>query len=141
MRIKFYLLLIFVSSLFNACSQDANQVQSTEKTPILELLGPKEFAEKLKTHPGVLMDIRTASEHKKGIIPEALLIDFFSENFEVTLNNLDKSKTYYIYCASGGRSSEAAELMSKKGFMHVVDLDGGIKKWKDANFPIQALPN
>jgi rhodanese-related sulfurtransferase len=133
------MLLILLSSLFNACSQEANQVQSTEKSQILELLGPKEFAEKLKTQPGVLIDLRTASEHKKGIIPNALLLDFFSENFEAALNNLDKSKIFYIYCASGGRSSEAAELMSKKGFMHVVDLDGGIKKWEKANLPIQTL--
>jgi rhodanese-related sulfurtransferase len=141
MRFKIYLLILFAPFLINACSQNTKQVQTEEIKPLLELLGPKEFAEKLKTQAGVLIDIRTASEHKKGIIPEALLLDFFSENFEFALDKLDKSKIYYIYCASGGRSSEASELMLKKGFMHIVDLDGGIKKWKEANFPIQAYPN
>ncbi len=137
MRIKIYLLIFFSSWLLNACSQANNPAQTSEVKPLLELVGPTEFNIKMKNNLGVLIDIRTSSEQKKGIIPGALLMDFFSDNFETAINKMDKTKTYYIYCASGGRSSEASELMLKNGFMHVVDLDGGIKKWKEANLPIQ----
>ncbi len=137
MQRKITFLLFFGLMLFQACSQNANTSTQEAKKPISELLGPEEFKQKMVQEPGILLDIRTHSEQKKGIIPTAQCLDFFSDSFEATLNNMDKSKTYYIYCASGGRSSEAAELMIKNGFVHVVDLDGGIKRWKEANLTIE----
>lgn len=134
---KITFLLFFSLLLLQACSQTANNNAQEAQKPISELIGPEEFKQKMLQEPGILLDIRTASEQKKGIIPTAQCIDFFSDNFEASINKLDKSKTYYIYCASGGRSSEAAELMIKNGFVHVVDLDGGIKRWKEANLPIE----
>jgi rhodanese-related sulfurtransferase len=137
MQRKITFLLFFGLMLFQACSQNANTSTQEAKQPLSELLGPEEFKQKMLQEPGILLDIRTHSEQKKGIISSAQCLDFFSDSFEATLNNMDKSKTYYIYCASGGRSSEAAELMIKNGFVHVVDLDGGIKRWKEANLNIE----
>lgn len=141
MQRKIYLFLLFSMMLLNACSQNNSKPANSDAKTTLELLLPAEFNTKLLAEKGVLIDLRTASEQKKGIIAGAVLLDFFSDNFEASLAKMDKSKTYFIYCASGGRSSEAAETMFKLGFKHIIDLDGGIKKWKEANLPIQALPN
>lgn len=104
-----------------------------------ELLDARTFAQRLKTQPGILIDVRTPNEFKKGYIQGARLINIFDDAFETQINALDKSKTIYVYCAAGGRSAEAAEMLIKKGFKHVIDLDGGIGSWKRSALPV-AMP-
>jgi rhodanese-related sulfurtransferase len=55
--------------------------------------------------------------------------------FEKGIKDLDKSKTYYLYCRSGRRSNSAALMMKKEGFK-VFDLKGGILAWEKTGFPI-----
>jgi 3-mercaptopyruvate sulfurtransferase SseA len=50
--------------------------------------------------------------------------------------NLDKSKTVYVYCLSGGRSSSAAGQLQEMGFKSVVNLSGGMLAWQSANLPV-----
>jgi thioredoxin-like negative regulator of GroEL len=49
--------------------------------------------------------------------------------FNDRTSSLDKSKTVYIYCLSGGRSSSAAAELRMKGYQ-VVNLEGGMNAWK-----------
>jgi thioredoxin len=35
-----------------------------------------------------------------------------------------------VYCLGGGRSAEAASLMRSEGFTKVVELEGGMMKWR-----------
>ncbi|MFN4082245.1 MAG: rhodanese-like domain-containing protein [Bacteroidia bacterium] len=145
MKLKlFYLPLIAVLLMnLNACSQNNNKQNKsvqTSVTGISELLSPADFAAKMKENPGILIDVRTPQETKKGVIPNARLLNMFDDNFENEINKLDKSQTYYVYCASGGRSSETAEMMIKKGFKHVVDLEGGYTRWVKESLPT-TLPN
>ena len=50
--------------------------------------------------------------------------NYSSGEFEEKLDSLDKTKTYYLYCASGNRSGKAAVLMKEKGFENVHNLGG-----------------
>ena len=65
------------------------------------------------------------------MIPGAQVIDFKAAGFETEIDKLDKSKTYFVYCASGKRSSKAADQMKEKGFDKVFVLDGGVKAWQE----------
>jgi len=86
----------------------------------------------------VLIDLRTDDELKnKGFIKGATQIDYFSKTSEATISKLDKKKTYLIYCAGGGRSGECAELMTKQGFTHVVNLEKGFDDWKKKGFEVE----
>lgn len=125
-----------------ACSQqsnkqNSNQTASQAVAPVSEVLPPAQFAASLKSKPGVLIDVRTPQETAKGIIEGAVLLNLFDDNFENEINKLDRNTTYYVYCASGGRSAETAELMVKKGFKHVVDLDGGYSRWLKEGMPVK----
>jgi len=44
--------------------------------------------------------------------------------------SLDKQKSYYIYCKSGSRSSQACALMNQMGFEKTYNLLGGITEWE-----------
>ncbi|MCX8113215.1 MAG: rhodanese-like domain-containing protein [Bacteroidia bacterium] len=76
-----------------------------------------EALEKYKTRPHqiVLLDVRTPGEHRQIRIKGSQNADFYS-GFDRYVEGLDKSKTYIVFCASGGRSQAAAGLMRSKGF-------------------------
>jgi rhodanese-related sulfurtransferase len=45
-----------------------------------------------------------------------------------------------LYCAGGGRSADASEILISKGFKHVVNLEKGFADWKKQNFEIEKKP-
>lgn len=83
-----------------------------------------------------LIDVRTPQEWSTGHIEGAEHIDWFSDDFRARAAKLDKTKAVRLYCAAGGRSEEARELLREMGFTDVKDLDGGIQAWKKAGGPI-----
>ncbi len=96
------------------------------------------FKKLIDQKASVLIDLRTDDELKnKGFIKGAMQIDYFGKNAETIISKLDKSKTYLIYCAGGGRSGECADLMKTKGFTHIVNLEKGFDDWKKKGFEIE----
>jgi rhodanese-related sulfurtransferase len=95
-----------------------------------------EFKSLIEKQKGVVIDLRTVDEIKKGKIKGATEIDFLGVDFNKEADKLDKSKTYYLYCAGGGRSADASEILISKGFKHVVNLEKGFADWKKQNFEI-----
>ena len=79
----------------------------------------------------ILLDVRSKKEVKAGYINGMQNIDFYGTDFESKIDLLDKSKTYYVYCAAGGRSFKAAKMLHKKGAKNVYNLNGGITAWNN----------
>lgn len=80
-----------------------------------------------------IFDVRTAGEYNSGHISGSLQADYTNQTeFVDRVQYLDKQKPVYIYCLSGGRSSAAAKWMRENGFKEVVEMDGGIRAWKEA---------
>ncbi|MCK9345166.1 MAG: rhodanese-like domain-containing protein [Candidatus Pacebacteria bacterium] len=91
------------------------------------LLGADEFITKYQSAPGaVLLDVRTPGEFVAGHIATAINVDYENPNFVEELKKLDPTKTYFIYCRSGNRSSKALVLMKQNNFQMVYDLRGGV---------------
>lgn len=89
------------------------------------------FSQVINTDPdAVVIDVRTKAEYSSGHIPKAKNIDIMSGGFEQQIEMLDKQKSYYLYCRSGGRSSSAAAKMGTLGFRNVFNLVGGIGSYK-----------
>ena len=88
------------------------------------------FAKKLsETKDAVLIDVRTEDEHFQARIPNSVLINMYKPGYLSHLDNLEKSKTYFIYCHSGGRSAVFCEQMINNGFEKVNNLENGIVSW------------
>lgn len=91
-------------------------------------ISPEEFKEKLEEERGVVIDVRTKGEYEDGHLAMTdQQIDFMSDNFQDKVDELDKEKTYYLYCRSGNRSGQAARIMKNKGFEKVYNV-GGFEK-------------
>jgi rhodanese-related sulfurtransferase len=101
-----------------------------------QLLSPKDFEAKMKSQKGMLIDVRTPGEFKKGYIAGAQLMNIFNDDFEAKLDKLDKNQVYYVYCAVGGRSNECTDMMKKKGFKNIIELEGGFNRWAKEKMPI-----
>ena len=105
---------------------------------VAQSLKPEEFKAKLETvADAVLLDVRTQQEVDAGVIPNAKHIDFNGSEFPRVIGELDREKTYFVYCASGGRSGQAAALMADMGFKKVYNLEGGLNAWKKKKYPIK----
>jgi thioredoxin len=63
-------------------------------------------------------------------------MDIQALDFLEKVANLDKEKTVFVYCLSGGRSSAAAQQLQSLGFQSVVNLQGGILAWNSAQLPL-----
>ena len=79
----------------------------------------------------VILDVRTPNEWSEGIIENAVLINIMdAHSFMESINKLDKSKHYYIYCRSGGRSGQACQVMNSIGIETTYNLIGGMMEWQ-----------
>ncbi|KIC93915.1 thioredoxin domain-containing protein [Flavihumibacter solisilvae] len=109
----------------------AQEIQNADK------LEPAVFASKLEPSGSQLLDVRTAKEFRSGYIQHALQADWLNaKEFGERTAYLDKSKPVMVYCASGGRSSEAAAALRTAGFQ-VVELAGGLNRWKKEGHPVK----
>ena len=80
----------------------------------------------------VILDVRTDGEVAEGIIPNAIQIDIYKgQGFIYILEELDKTKNYYVYCRSGARSGQACGIMNQLGFKNAYNLTGGILEWNE----------
>ena len=48
-----------------------------------------------------------------------------------------KEEAILLYCGGGYRSVLAAEALQQMGYTNVVSMDGGIKPWRDAGYPME----
>lgn len=83
----------------------------------------------------IILDVRTSEEFSEGHLEGATMIDFYRDDFAEQLKGLDPDAPYLLYCRSGNRSGQTAELMRELGFSDVSDIDGGILAWNDLDLP------
>ena len=85
----------------------------------------------LTDEKGVIIDVRTDDEFEQGAIPNAINIDIYKgQGFIYLVDELDKSKNYYVYCAAGVRSANACGVMQQMGFENTYNLVGGFSNWE-----------
>jgi len=83
------------------------------------------WKQKIEDEPGLIVDVRTLQEFENGHLADTdLQLDFNSGEFEANVDNMDKEKSYYLYCRTGNRSGQAAQIMREKGFENVYNIGG-----------------
>lgn len=92
-----------------------------------------QFEELIKSDKVQLVDVRTLTEYTEGHIPGSLNINVKdSAGFPTAVDCLlNKEQEIAVYCRSGRRSRTAADILVKKGFIKVYNLDKGILNWME----------
>ena len=100
-------------------------------------VGVDQFDKLRQQTNAVVLDVRTPKEFAAGHIPGAVNVDWNAADFASKAAVLDKSKTYLVHCAVGGRSAKASDKMTALQFTNVYNLEGGIKAWEKAGKPVE----
>lgn len=112
-----------------------SQVGEDEEN-FIQVLGATDFWNGFQgDSDAILIDVRRPEEIDQSKIEGAIELNFESANFASQINKLDRGKTYYIYCRTGNRSAQAAQLMNDMGFESIIDLAGGIQSWTASGLP------
>ena len=128
------LLVALLSGGAVSCQNNASAASPAgqEQSEVVNVnLNAKDFAALLDTaSTGVVLDVRTPGEYSEGHIEKAQLLDIYQRDaFNAGLEKLDRDVPVYVYCRSGARSGNAAQMMKQMGFKKVYNLQGGIISW------------
>ena len=136
-------LLAALALVLSACeaagAADAPDQASTPSTAAPEVveLSPAETVAFLEDSPeAVVIDVRTPEEVAQGALADATFIDLQGPDFQGRVAELDRDATYVLYCRTGNRSGQAAEMMRKLGFASLYNA-GGFDELAAAGLPTQ----
>jgi rhodanese-related sulfurtransferase len=84
------------------------------------------------------VDVREDNEFAKGRAKGAKHLGkgIIERDIETVIP--DKQAAIVLYCGGGYRSALAADALQQMGYTNVVSMDGGIKAWKDAGYPMES---
>ncbi len=103
----------------------SNEDKKNKSGITVKNISANEFKQQKEQQPGIVIDVRTQEEYDEGHLAETdQHRDLLNGDFEAQIDSLDKDETYYLYCRSGNRSGQAAELMVEKGFENVYNIGG-----------------
>lgn len=130
-KIKALVFIMMISLTWTSCTSEK---QKRNDQTIVQVDNAT-FQKLITEGDGILIDVRTEEEIANGVIDNPLKIDFSSSDFSEQLDQLPKDSEIYIYCAVGGRSGKAAEILKDKGYSKIYNLEGGYEQWKKEGFP------
>lgn len=117
------------------------EMVASAKTNI-ENLRPEEAYAEHRDGSTLFVDIRESEElATSGVIPGAHhaprgMLEFFADPASSYHQPVfDPARRVVLYCASGGRSSLAAEALQELGYEKVAHVDGGLKAWTESGLP------
>ena len=154
-KLIFILALGFISLSFIACGQNSNSKSNNRVAEVKQQsqdaakpakderiidLSSDDFEQTLFADDSdenvILLDVRTPQEFEQGHIKGAINVDVrdkdFKENAAKVLKfNPDRvAPTVAVYCRSGVRSVNAANILLKEGYAKkVYNLEKGINGW------------
>ncbi len=114
--------------------QEEETTKKEESTPEVVLISVEKVYEIITSKEDhIILDVRTPEEFKEGHLEGAVLIPV--SELEGRLSELPADKPIIVYCKSGRRSSNAANILVKNGFSEVYDM-GGIIEWQDRGYKV-----
>ena len=112
------------------------------KAQIIETITPQEafsLIQENQDNPDfVIIDLRWPEAFAYEHIENAINIYYFSKTFRDELSQLDKNKTYLIYCTCPtctGIDGKTLNIMEELNFREVYNMSGGCIGWKLEGFP------
>lgn len=122
----------------NSSNNQPNEPKYRYVSGISGQLPPVLFQQQVnETKEKTIIDLRTPEEiAETGKIKGAINIDYNAGNVEAQFENLKKSEPVMVYCAKGGRSHDAYNMLRKMGFTRVMELKGGMDAWLDAGLEV-----
>ena len=84
----------------------------------------------------MLIDVREESEFSKDHLPGAVHMGKGVIERDIELRVPDLNTPMVLYCGGGFRSALAADNLQRMGYTNVISMDGGIREWRENNYPL-----
>ena len=84
----------------------------------------------------LLVDVREESEYAKDHLPAAIHLGKGIIERDIEERVPELATPVVLYCGGGYRSALAADNLQKMGYTNVLSMDGGIRGWREKNFPL-----
>ena len=81
-----------------------------------------------------IIDVREVPEYESVHIKSSKLVPLSA--FQEKLNLIDKTCPVYLQCGVGKRAQKAREILASLGFKNLYIIEGGIKAWIEAGYPV-----
>ncbi|MBI2319572.1 MAG: MBL fold metallo-hydrolase [Betaproteobacteria bacterium] len=86
----------------------------------------------------IVLDMRERDAYETGHIPGARLLPRGQLELRADQELPDPTRRVLAYCEFGRISTLAAATLHEMGFQRAVALDGGMKAWREAGYPVKA---
>lgn len=106
--------ILFICLLITGCG--SNKYTNIDSNKAMELLNDGNV---------IIIDVRDSDEYNTGHISNSINIPLSN------IENIDynKDQAIILYCATGVRSLQAIDMLSKNGYTNLYNLDGGLLNW------------
>jgi len=84
----------------------------------------------------MLVDVREESEFDKDHLPGAIHLGKGVIERDIEARVPDLNTPLVLYCGGGFRSALAADNLQKMGYTNVISMDGGVRGWREKNYPM-----
>jgi rhodanese-related sulfurtransferase len=112
----------------------------------IEELSVEQLQAEIDSGDTTLIDIRDPREQwERGAIPSAksmprgMLEFWFDPESKYFRGGLEFDRRYVLYCAGGGRSALAADMLQQLGYTNVAHLTVGFNGWKAAGGAVEEV--
>lgn len=83
----------------------------------------------------VLIDVRSPGEFAGGHLPGAKNVPL--NTLGQNLGKVPQDQPVFVVCRSGHRSDMACNLLAKKGYNNLTNIQGGTMRWRAAGYPVE----
>jgi rhodanese-related sulfurtransferase len=110
--------------------------EATAGVPFMSLA---ELKSRLESGSGemLILDVRERDAYEEGHIPGARLLPRGQLELRVNQDLPDPTRRIVACCEFGRISTLATATLREMGFQRAVALDGGMKAWREAGYPIR----
>ncbi|WP_431274573.1 MBL fold metallo-hydrolase [Variovorax ureilyticus] len=111
-----------------------------EATAAVPFMSLAELKSRVETHEDdlIVLDVRERDAYEGGHIPGARLLPRGQLELRVNQDLPDPTRRILACCELGYISTLAAATLRSMGFVRAVALDGGMKAWREAGYPLKA---
>ena len=119
------ILILLAVVLLTACG---NKNENNQETVYMNITA-EEAKQIMDTETGyIILDVRTQEEYDESHIPGAIVIPNTEIETRAEQELTDKGQMILVYCRSGRRSKQAAEILVTLGYTNIKEF-GGIIDW------------
>lgn len=128
--------ILLVTPVLSGCGNSQDAAVQANGLPAPGRISPDNYQNLFvqKKAQYLLIDVRTPEEFASGFIAGAVNIPV--EELSQRLSEVPQDEAVVVYCHSGNRSHQAAQILEGAGYSQVYDL-GGISQWQAAGMPVQ----